>query len=88
MYIGDWAGNFYSLDAATGTPDWAEPFVVDDTKSGFVVKTLDHDVPLRHVWVAVDLASGNEDVDVPTATHQERGPWHGPTAGPSPPRQR
>jgi len=29
VYIGDWAGNFYSLDAATGATDWT--FVVTDT---------------------------------------------------------
>ena len=31
VYVGDWSGNFYSFDAATGAPDWPKPFVVDDT---------------------------------------------------------
>ena len=31
VYVGDWAGNFYSFDAATGALAWPKPFVVDDT---------------------------------------------------------
>jgi len=31
VYIGDWAGNFYRLDAQTGAIDWR--FVVDDTSA-------------------------------------------------------
>src|SRR5512140_1630726 len=31
VYVGDWSGNFYSFDAATGAPAWPKPFVVDDT---------------------------------------------------------
>ena len=33
VYVGDWAGNFYSFDAATGALDWEKPFVVDDTSA-------------------------------------------------------
>src|SRR3954454_17644792 len=29
VFVGDWAGNFYSFDAATGAVDWT--FGVDDT---------------------------------------------------------
>jgi hypothetical protein len=50
---------------------------IDDDKDGAVEHALDHAVPPRHVWIAVDLASGEIDVSLPADTGQRLVGWRG-----------
>ena len=72
VYVGDWAGNFYRFDAATGALAWPKPFVVDDTShvgfgrivsSAAVTHVGDHDVVLfggGATLYALDAATGEQ----------------------------
>jgi len=72
----------FGVDRVVEADDFPSVFVTreivrDKDEDGVVELTLDHAVPPRNVWIAVDLATGAEATSLPSETGQQVVEWRG-----------
>jgi len=72
----------FGVDRVVGDDDYPTTFVTrevteDGDRDGTIEHQLDHRLPVRRVWVAVDLTSGAADVSIPGDNGQRVEGWRG-----------